>query len=69
MLMPTVHRYMTLNPLTVTAEMPLDEAIELMSTSRSGALIVLGKTGTVLGILTASDALWALTDLLRREAA
>ena len=64
-----VAEVMSTCPLAVTSEMPLDEAIELMSTSRCGALVVLGKTGNVVGILTSSDALWALTDLLRREAA
>ncbi len=59
---------MTKSVFAVTPETPLDEAIELMSTSRCGSLVAVGKTG-VAGILTASDALWALTDLLRREAA
>ena len=60
---------MTRSVLAVTAEMPLDEAIELMSTSSKHSLVVLGTLGAVVGILTSSDALWALTDLLRREAA
>jgi acetoin utilization protein AcuB len=59
---------MTKSVIAVTPETPLDEAIELMSASRCSSLVVTGKTG-VAGILTASDALWALTDLLRREAA
>jgi len=63
-----VAHVMTKCVLGVTPEMPLDQAIELMSRARCGSLIVVGKTGVV-GILTATDALWALTDLLRREAA
>jgi acetoin utilization protein AcuB len=64
----TVAEVMTTCVLAVTPETPLDEAIELMSTARCSSLVVMGRTG-VAGILTATDALWALTDLLRREAA
>jgi acetoin utilization protein AcuB len=64
----TVEEAMTRSVLSVTPETPLDEAIELMSTSRCNALVVLDKSG-VAGILTATDAFWALTDLLRRTAA
>ena len=53
---------------TVAPDAPLDEAIERMSRERCDALAVVGKAGVV-GIFTATDALWALTDLLRREAA
>jgi acetoin utilization protein AcuB len=53
---------------TVAPDAPLDEAIDRMSRERCDALAVVGKTG-VIGIFTATDALWALTDLLRREAA
>lgn len=53
---------------TIAPDAPLDEAIERMSRERCDALAVVGKTGVV-GIFTATDALWALTDLLRREAA
>jgi acetoin utilization protein AcuB len=64
----TVAQAMTKTVLAVTPDTPLDEAVQLMSTSRCGSLIVMGKTGVV-GILTATDALVALTELLRREAA
>lgn len=53
---------------TVAPDAPLDEVIERMSQERCDAIAVVGKTGVV-GIFTATDALWALTDLLRREAA
>jgi acetoin utilization protein AcuB len=53
---------------TVAADAPLDEAIDRMSQERCDALAVVDRTGVV-GIFTATDALWALTDLLRREAA
>src|SRR4051812_19984332 len=54
--------------IAVTPETPLDEAIELMTAARCSSLVAIGKTGVV-GILTATDALFALTDLLRRNAA
>lgn len=54
--------------IVVAPDAPLDEVIERMSEERCGAVAVVGKTGVV-GIFTATDALWALTDLLRREAA
>ena len=57
---------MTKCVLAVTQEPPLDEAIELMRGSRCGSLVAIGRTG-VAGILTATDALSALTDLLRRD--
>ena len=59
---------MTANPRTVAPDVPVDEAIERRSRDGCDALAVVGKTGVV-GIFTATDALWALTDLLRREAA
>lgn len=55
---------------SVTPGTPLDEAIDLMSTTRCQSVVVVApRTGAVVGILTATDALWALTDLLRRHAA
>ena len=64
----TVGRAMQRVVSTVAPDSPLDEAIERMSRERCDALVVVGKLGVV-GIFTASDALWALTELLRREAA
>lgn len=54
--------------IAVAPETPLDEAIERMSQERCDAIAVVGPEGVV-GIFTATDALWALADLLRREAA
>lgn len=64
----TVARAMQRDVSTIAHDTPLDEAIERMSQQRCDALVVVGKT-KVMGIFTTSDALWALTDLLRREAA
>ena len=64
----TVEEAMTKCVVAVAPETPLDEAIELMISARCGSLVVMGKRG-VSGILTSTDALSALIDLLRREAA
>jgi len=56
-------------PFAVVApDTGLDEAVELMSERRCDAVVVIGRRG-VTGIFTASDAVWALTDVLRRAAA
>jgi acetoin utilization protein AcuB len=58
-----------LAPLVVIGpQTGLDEVLELMSTRRCDAVVVIGNEGLA-GIFTASDALWALTDVLRRAAA
>ena len=54
--------------ISVAPETPLDEVIDRMSLERCDAIAVVGRDGVV-GIFTATDALWALADLLRREAA
>ncbi|MGE0867092.1 MAG: CBS domain-containing protein [Kofleriaceae bacterium] len=58
---------MTKTVIAVAPETPMDQALQLMSAMRCSSLVAIDKTG-VAGILTASDALWALSDLLRREA-
>lgn len=63
-----VEEVMSKAVLEVMPETPMDEAIDRMTNARSDSLVVIDKTGVV-GILTASDALFALTDLLRRHAA
>ena len=76
-LMPTSHadpdrievgEVMSRPVLAVTPETPFDEAIVLMTAARCSSLVVMGTAG-VAGILTATDALCALTDLLRRNVA
>lgn len=52
-------------PLAVWGETPLDEVSELMTTRKADCVVVQGGHG-VAGIFTATDALTALTDLLRR---
>jgi acetoin utilization protein AcuB len=62
-----VARVMT-PPIVVWGETPLDDVSELMSHRKSDCVVVQGGHG-VAGIFTATDALAALTDLLRRAAA
>jgi acetoin utilization protein AcuB len=52
-------------PVQVWGETPLDEVSELMTKRKSDCVVVQGGHG-VAGIFTSSDALTALTDLLRR---
>lgn len=55
-------------PVQVWGETPLDEVGELMTERRADCVVVQGGHG-VAGIFTASDAISALTDLLRRATA
>jgi acetoin utilization protein AcuB len=64
----TVGEAMRRGVITAAPDEPLDDVIERMSHERCDGVAVVGKGGVV-GIFTATDARWALTDLLRREAA
>jgi acetoin utilization protein AcuB len=55
-------------PLQVWGETPLDEVGDLMMKRKADCVVVQGGHG-VAGIFTASDAIAALTDLLRRATA
>lgn len=55
-------------PIQVWGETPLDEVSELMTKRKADCVVVQGGHG-VAGIFTASDAISALTDLLRRATA
>ncbi len=52
-------------PLRVWGDTPLDEVAQLMSHARAECVVVLGGHG-VAGIFTATDALAALSEVLRR---
>ncbi|WP_017941040.1 MULTISPECIES: CBS domain-containing protein [unclassified Thioalkalivibrio] len=56
---------MAADPLTVTATTPLDQVAYAMSENKVGSVIVNDEDGRFLGIFTASDALNALTELVR----
>jgi acetoin utilization protein AcuB len=59
-----ISRIMVQNPVTVTADQPLVEAVEILYNTKYGALPVM-EEGRVVGILTDNDILRALMDLLR----
>jgi acetoin utilization protein AcuB len=59
-----ISRIMVQNPVTVTADQPLVEAVEILYNTKYGALPVM-EEGRVVGIVTDGDMLRALIDLLR----
>ena len=56
---------MTRNPVTVTPDTPVSEAIELLLEHRFGSLPVLGTDGHLMGIVTDTDFLAAARELFR----
>lgn len=58
---------MAQDPLTVDADMPLDEVAFLMSDMKVGSVIVQDEVGRLLGIFTATDALNALIEIVRDD--
>lgn len=60
---------MATDPLTVIATVPLDEAAYAMSENKVGSVIVMQEDGQLLGIFTATDALNALIEIVRRGVA
>jgi acetoin utilization protein AcuB len=59
-----ISRIMIQNPITVTEETPLVDAVETLYNTKYGALPVVDG-GRVVGILTDNDLVHALVDLLR----
>ena len=59
-----ISRIMVHDPVTVTTDQPLVEAVEILYNTKYGALPVM-EEGRVVGILTDGDMLRALIDLLR----
>ncbi len=59
-----ISRIMVQNPVTVTTDQPLVEAVEILYNTKYGALPVM-EEGRVVGIVTDGDMLRALIDLLR----
>lgn len=63
-----IEQVMTRKPYTVRLETPLNEAARVMATRKLGSAVVVdGKT--VIGVLTTTDALTALVDLLEGKLA
>lgn len=61
-----VEEAMTQHPFVVTGDMPLDEALDIMTEHKYGSVIVMGRNG-VEGIFTATDACRVLAEILRRD--
>jgi len=54
------------DPITVRADTPLDEVAYIMSEHKVGSVIVQEEDGHLLGILTTTDALNALIEIIRK---
>lgn len=57
---------MATDPLVVSASTPLDEVAYLMSEKKVGSVLVNDEDGRLLGIFTATDALNALIEIVRK---
>jgi|GEM_PF-260134 len=60
---PTVSEVMTADPVTISAKMPLDEALAVFCSNRFGALPVI-RDETLVGVITKYDMLRAFYDVL-----
>ena len=58
---------MAADPVTVSVSAPLDEVAYTMSEKKIGSVIVNDQNGKLLGIFTATDALNALIEIVRRD--
>ncbi len=63
-----ITRAMTRNPITISPEAPMREAVSLLFTKKVGALPVV-ENDKLVGIVTVSDALGLLYELLSQEQA
>ena len=61
-----ISRAMTKDPITVTADTPVHQAVELLHTKKIGALLVV-EEGRLVGILTVTDMLGLLYDLVKKQ--
>lgn len=57
---------MSPDPVTVTTGTPLDDVAFLMADKKVGSVIVLDEEGKLFGIFTATDALNALVEIVRK---
>ncbi len=64
-----VHKVMTRTLITVAAETPIDEAVDLILTHKIGCLPVIDKDGSTAGIVTDVDFLRYLAKELREKRA
>ena len=61
-----ISRAMTKDPITVTPDTPVHQAVELLHTKKIGALLVV-EEGRLVGILTVTDMLGLLYDLVKKQ--
>lgn len=59
----TVGDIMTPNPITVKAEIPLKNAIEIIAQNRIGGLPVINAENKLIGILSETDLMWQETGI------
>ncbi len=57
----TVAEVMTPNPITVTPQTPLKEAISLLAEKRISGLPVVDENGKLIGVISESDLMWKET--------
>lgn len=57
----TVGEMMTAPPLTVTADMPLKDAIQLLATHRISGLPVVDENGEAIGEISETDLMWQVS--------
>lgn len=60
---------MTIDVFVAAVEDPLDDVVERMSANKYGSVVVLGRDGQVEGILTTSDGMRFLGEILQRATA
>ena len=57
----TVGEMMTAPPLTVTSDMPLKEAVQLLATNRISGLPVVDDSGVAVGEISETDLMWQVS--------
>jgi CBS domain-containing protein len=64
-----VTKAMSRPPVTIKPEAPIVEAVDMLHMHKVGALVVVSDAGTVVGILTVTDMLGLLHELLQKSTA
>lgn len=64
-----ITKVMTRPPVTIKPEAPIAEAVEMLHAHKVGALMVVNDGGMVVGILTVTDMLGLLQQLLQKTTA
>lgn len=61
-----IYDYMTLNPIIINEETPLEEAIQIINTKKFGSLPVCKSDKTLIGIVSITDISGLLLQLLQK---